>query len=48
MKALQCVAHKIFVDTGERIGIKQMMAVNGRLDTKNLTILKDYEDANKN
>lgn len=44
MKALQCVAHKIFVDTGDRIGIKQMMAVNGRLDTKNLSILKDYEE----
>lgn len=44
VKALQCVAHKIYDDQNIRIGIKQMMSIQNKLDSGTLDLIKGYED----
>jgi replicative DNA helicase len=50
IKALQCIAHKVFIDTstekqmGQRIGIKNMMSVGAKLEDSNLDLIKGHDD----
>lgn len=44
VKALQCIAHKIFMDTQQRVGIKQMMSTKRTLDEDVRNLMGSYEE----
>lgn len=44
VKALQFLAHKIYRDTGERIGIKKMMKISGELSKAEYALVNSYKD----
>lgn len=44
VKALQFVAHKIYRDTGQRIGIKKMMKISGELSKAEYDLVRSYKD----